>query len=41
MERNKPLHENEELFVRTVEERDDGIIVSGTKMVGTSAALTN
>ncbi|MED3985604.1 4-hydroxyphenylacetate 3-hydroxylase family protein [Peribacillus simplex] len=41
MDRNKPLHENKEVFVRTVEERDDGIIVSGAKMVGTSAALTN
>ncbi|MDQ7864080.1 4-hydroxyphenylacetate 3-hydroxylase N-terminal domain-containing protein [Peribacillus frigoritolerans] len=41
MDRNKPLHENKEVFVRTLEERDDGIIVSGAKMVGTSAALTN
>nr|WP_311381003.1 4-hydroxyphenylacetate 3-hydroxylase N-terminal domain-containing protein [Bacillus sp. ISL-57] len=28
------------VFVRTVEERDDGIIVSGAKMVVTTAALT-
>ncbi|WP_042348494.1 4-hydroxyphenylacetate 3-hydroxylase family protein [Bacillus massiliigorillae] len=41
MDRHKPLHENKEVFVRAVEERDDGIIVSGAKMVGTSAALTN
>lgn len=40
-DRSKPLHENKDIFVRAVEERDDGIIVSGAKMVGTSAALTN
>jgi 4-hydroxyphenylacetate 3-monooxygenase len=41
MERNKPLHKNEEVFVRTVQERDDGIIVCGSNMVVTTAALTN
>lgn len=41
LDRSKPLHENKEVFVRAVKERDDGIIVSGAKMVGTSAALTN
>lgn len=41
LDRSKPLHENKEVFVRAVEERDDGIVVSGAKMVGTSAALTH
>ncbi|MFC3884001.1 4-hydroxyphenylacetate 3-hydroxylase family protein [Bacillus songklensis] len=41
VDRSKPLHENKDVFVRAVEERDDGIIVSGAKMVGTSAALTH
>lgn len=41
VDRSKPLHENKDVFVRAVDERDDGIIVSGAKMVGTAAALTN
>lgn len=41
MDRSKPLHENKDVFVRVVKERDDGIVVSGAKMVGTSAAITN
>lgn len=41
VDRSKPLHENKDVYVRAVKERDDGIIVSGAKMVGTSAALTN
>ncbi|OCA91734.1 4-hydroxyphenylacetate 3-hydroxylase family protein [Pseudobacillus wudalianchiensis] len=41
MDRSKPLHENKDVFVRVIEERDNGIIVSGAKMVGTSAAITN
>ncbi|GIO20424.1 pyoverdin chromophore biosynthetic protein pvcC [Oceanobacillus oncorhynchi subsp. incaldanensis] len=41
LDRHKPLHENKDVFVRAVEERDNGIIVSGAKMVGTSAALTH
>lgn len=41
LDRSKPLHENKDVFVRAVEERDDGIIVSGAKMVGTAAALTH
>jgi 4-hydroxyphenylacetate 3-monooxygenase len=40
-DRSKPLHENKDVFVRAIDERDDGIIVSGAKMVGTSAPLTN
>lgn len=41
LDRHKPLHENKEVFVRAVAEKDNGIIVSGAKMVGTSAALTH
>ncbi|MFS0553867.1 4-hydroxyphenylacetate 3-hydroxylase family protein [Brevibacillus sp. 179-C9.3 HS] len=41
VDRSKPLHENRDVFVRAVGERDDGIIVSGAKMVGTAAALTH
>ncbi len=41
MDRSKPLHENKDVFVRAIAEKDDGIIVSGAKMVGTAAALTN
>ncbi|BAQ10970.1 4-hydroxyphenylacetate 3-hydroxylase [Bacillus sp. OxB-1] len=41
MDRSKPLHENKDVFVRVVKERDDGIVVKGAKMVGTAAALTN
>ncbi|MFD2924512.1 4-hydroxyphenylacetate 3-hydroxylase family protein [Halobacillus naozhouensis] len=41
MDRDQPLHKNKDVFVRAVEERDDGVVVSGVKMVGTSAALTH
>jgi 4-hydroxyphenylacetate 3-monooxygenase len=41
LDRSKALHENKDVFVRVVAEKDNGIIVSGAKMVGTSAALTN
>ncbi|WP_138419594.1 4-hydroxyphenylacetate 3-hydroxylase family protein [Aquibacillus sediminis] len=41
VDRSKPLHENKDVFVRALDEKDDGIIVSGAKMVGTAAALTN
>ncbi len=41
VDRSKSLHENKDVYVRAVDERDDGIIVSGAKMVGTAAALTH
>lgn len=41
LDRDKPLHENKDVFVRCVKERDDRIIVNGAKMAGTSAALTH
>jgi 4-hydroxyphenylacetate 3-monooxygenase len=40
-DRSKPLHENKDVFVRAVKELENGIIVSGAKMVGTAAALTH
>jgi 4-hydroxyphenylacetate 3-monooxygenase len=39
--RNRPVHEAADIFVHVVRERDDGVIVRGAKMVGTSAALSN
>ena len=41
VDRSKPLHENKDVYVRAVAEKDGGIIVSGAKMVGTAAALTH
>jgi 4-hydroxyphenylacetate 3-monooxygenase len=41
IDRNRPVHEAEDVFVHVVRERDGGIIVRGAKMVGTSAALSN
>jgi 4-hydroxyphenylacetate 3-monooxygenase len=41
VDRSKALHEQKEVFVRAVKERDDGLIVCGAKMVGTGAAFTH
>ena len=41
VDRSRPVHEVEDVFVHIVRERDDGIIVRGAKMVGTSAAISN
>ncbi|WP_085992334.1 4-hydroxyphenylacetate 3-hydroxylase family protein [Oceanobacillus senegalensis] len=41
VDRSKPLHENKDVFVRAVDEKDNGIVVSGAKMVGTAAPLTH
>lgn len=41
VDRNKPIHEVADVFVRVVEETDKGIIVSGAKMVATGSALTH
>ena len=41
VDRSKPLHENKDVYVRAVAEKENGIIVSGAKMVGTAAALTH
>lgn len=41
VDRSKALHEQKEVFVRAVKERDDGLVVCGAKMVGTAAAYTH
>jgi len=41
VDRNKPMEAVRDVFVRAEEETDEGIIVSGAKMVATGSALTN
>ena len=41
VDRNKPIHEVSDVFVHVEKETDAGIIVSGSKMVATGAALTH
>ena len=41
VDRNKPVHEVEDVFVHVVKERDDGMVVSGAKMLATGSALTH
>ncbi len=41
VDRNRPVHEVEDVFVHVVKERDDGIMVSGAKMLATGSALTH
>lgn len=41
VDRNRPVHEVEDVFVHVVKERDDGIVVSGAKMLATGSALTH
>ena len=43
IDRSKPAHQQPEpfLYPGIVEERDDGIIVRGAQMIGTSAALAD
>lgn len=41
VDRNKPMEAVKDVFVRAEEETDEGIIVSGAKMVATGSALTN
>ncbi|HLZ68670.1 MAG TPA: 4-hydroxyphenylacetate 3-hydroxylase family protein [Dehalococcoidia bacterium] len=41
IDRNKPVHEVDDVYVHVVRERDDGIIVSGAKMLATGSALTH
>ncbi|MFK9092479.1 4-hydroxyphenylacetate 3-hydroxylase family protein [Bacillus salipaludis] len=40
VDRNKPVHESD-VFIRAVKETDQGVIVSGAKMVATGSMLTN
>ncbi len=41
VDRNRPVHEVEDVFTHVVRERDDGIVVRGAKMVATSSAICN
>jgi len=41
IDRNKAVHEVEDVFVHVVEERDDGMVVDGAKMLATGSALTH
>lgn len=41
IDRSKPVHEMEDVFVHVVEERDDGMVVNGAKMLATGSALTH
>ena len=41
IDRDKAVHEDEDVYVHVVEERDDGIVVSGAKMLATGSALTH
>ena len=41
IDRGKPVHEVEDVFVHVVKERDDGMVVSGAKMLATGSALTH
>lgn len=41
IDRSKPIHEMEDVFVHVVQERDDGMVVSGAKMLATGSALTH
>ncbi len=41
VDRNRPVQEVEDVFVHVVKERDDGIVVSGAKMLATGSALTH
>ena len=41
IDRNRAAHEVEDVYVHVVEERDDGIVVDGAKMLATGSALTH
>lgn len=41
VDRNKPLEAVKDVFIRAVDETDEGVIVSGAKMVATGSAITN
>lgn len=41
IDRDKELHEVEDVYLHAVEERDDGIVVRGAKMLATASALTH
>jgi 4-hydroxyphenylacetate 3-monooxygenase len=41
VDRHKPIHEVADVFIHLVKERDDGIVVSGAKMLATGSAITH
>lgn len=41
IDRNREVHEVEDVYLHAVRERDDGIVVRGAKMLGTASALTH
>lgn len=41
VDRKKPIHEVADVFIHLVQERDDGIMVSGAKMLATGSAITH
>ena len=41
VDRNRPVHEVGDVFVHVVKERDDGIVVSGAKMLATGSVITH
>jgi 4-hydroxyphenylacetate 3-monooxygenase len=41
IDRNRQVHEVEDVYVHVVKERDDGMVVSGAKMLATGSALTH
>ena len=41
IDRNREVHEVEDVFLHAVSERDDGMVVRGAKMLGTASALTH
>jgi aromatic ring hydroxylase len=41
IDRNREIHEVEDVYLHAVAERDDGIVVRGAKMLGTASALTH
>jgi len=41
IDRDKAVHEVEDVYVHVVEERDGGMVVSGAKMLATGSALTH
>src|SRR5438270_4445734 len=41
IDRNKAVHEVEDVYVHVVEERDAGMVVSGAKMLATGSAITH
>ncbi|MCZ6738900.1 MAG: Pyoverdin chromophore biosynthetic protein pvcC, partial [Actinobacteria bacterium] len=40
IDRNREVHEVEDVYLHAVKERDDGIVVRGAKMLATGSALT-